>query len=405
MIRCFSDESVDNACGNTSSAELFQYADGPELESTFPLYQAPEPGQLAVYLGHKELVKARVIRIQIETQSDLIDGLHFRRKGRTDLHGKMNYNIMNDILKKKKIAVLYGGTSGEREVSLRSGKKMFDSIVSQGLDAVLIDTKDDFIPSLKDKKIDLACIALHGRGGEDGSIQGLLEILGIQYTGSKVMASAVGMDKVASKKMWISAGVPTPKYLAVDKNSDIKQQAEKILGCFPLPYVVKPNSEGSSLGITIVKDPSDLEKVLAETVEKYGDVFIEEFIRGCEGTVGILGTEPDLTALPILELCPKAEFYDYKAKYTKGMTEFIVPARLPKLVYLRAQETAIKAFRAIGCQGFARVDIIVDRDGTPFVTEVNTIPGMTDLSDLPAQAKAAGISYDELVIKILESAL
>ena len=312
---------------------------------------------------------------------------------------------MDDILKKKKIAVLYGGASGEREVSLRSGKKVFDSIISQGLDAVLIDTKEDFIPVLKKEKTDLACIVLHGRGGEDGSIQGLLEVLGIPYTGSKVMASAIGMDKVASKKMWISAGVPTPKFIEIDKNSEIAAQAKKILGCFPLPYVVKPNCEGSSLGITIVRDPAELEKVLAETVEKYGDVFIEEFIGGCEGTVGVLDSSKGLEALPILELVPKAEFYDYNAKYTQGMTEFIIPARLSKLVYQRAQETALEAFKAISCRGFARVDIIVDRDGTPFVTEINTIPGMTDLSDLPAQAKAAGISYDELVVRILESAL
>ncbi len=307
--------------------------------------------------------------------------------------------------KNKKIAVLCGGISGEREVSLRSGKRVFDSLVSQGLDAVMIDTKEDFIPRLKHEKVELACIMLHGTYGEDGAIQGLLEILGIPYTGSKVLASALGMNKIASKRVWDALNIPTPKYVVIDGSSDIDAQCKKIEKYFPFPLVVKPASEGSSLGVTILKDPEKFADVVKDTVQKYGESFIEEFIEGVQITVGILETGQDIKALPVLELRPKTDFYDYSAKYTKGMTEFIIPAGLPKQVYQHAQSVALESFRSLGCRGFARIDMIVDKDGVPYVHDANTIPGMTDLSDLPAQAAADGMSYDELVLRILESAL
>ncbi|MCX5749553.1 MAG: D-alanine--D-alanine ligase [Candidatus Saganbacteria bacterium] len=307
--------------------------------------------------------------------------------------------------KNKKIAVLYGGISGERDVSLRSGKKVHESLVSQGLDAFLVDTKEEFISELRNKKPDIACIMLHGRYGEDGSIQGLLEILGIPYTGSKVLASAVGMNKAASKKIWMSCGIPTPKFIEIDKEKDIPVQCDRVSTTFPVPLVVKPVSEGSSLGVTIIHEKDKLFGTVESTVKEFGDVFIEEYIAGVQVTVGILGTGENARALPVLELVTKSVFYDYAAKYTSGMTEFVIPARLPKPVYQRVQKTALDAYRSIGCAGFARVDMIVDSDGTPYVHDANTIPGMTDLSDLPAQAASGGISYDELVLRILESAL
>ncbi len=307
--------------------------------------------------------------------------------------------------KNKKIAVLCGGISGEREVSLRSGKRVFDSLISQGLDAVMIDTKEDFIPRLKQEKAELACIMLHGTYGEDGAIQGLLEILGIPYTGSKVLASALGMNKIASKRVWESLGIPTPKYAVIDNSTDVGSRCRELEKVFPFPLVVKPSSEGSSLGVTILKDPAGFAEVVMDTVQKYGEILIEEFISGTQVTVGILESGKEFKALPVLELRPKTDFYDYNAKYTKGMTEFIIPAGLPKQVYLNSQDTALKAFRALGCRGFARIDMIVDKDGVPYVHDANTIPGMTDLSDLPAQAAADGISYDELVLRILESAI
>ncbi len=317
----------------------------------------------------------------------------------------MGVRVLIAKLKNKKIAVLCGGISGERDVSLRSGKRVFDSLVSQGIAAVLIDAKEDFIGRLKQENVDIVCIMLHGTYGEDGSIQGLLEILKIPYTGSKVLASALGMNKVASKRVWRSLNIPTPNFVAVDSSSDIAAQCAGIEKYFPFPLVVKPVSEGSSLGVTILKDNSGFAEIVASTVREFGDVFIEEFIEGTQVTVGLLDTGTGLKALPVLELRPKTDFYDYEAKYTKGLTEFILPAELPKQVHLNCQSTALKAFKALECRGFARIDMIVDKDGVPYVHDANTIPGMTDLSDLPAQAAADGISYDELVIHILESAL
>ncbi len=297
-----------------------------------------------------------------------------------------------------------GGRSGEREVSLRSGKKVLDSLKAQGFHAIPIDPDKKLIEKLKKNKIDIAYIMLHGKYGEDGTIQGLLEHFGIPYTGSKILASALAMNKVAAKRIFQAIGVPTPQYMTIDPEKSIKDQCGKIKRIFPFPLVVKPVSEGSSLGVTIVQDENKLEDVLSDTVRKFHDVFIEEFIKGKEVTVGILGKGKDVFALPILELKPKAQFYDFKAKYTAGGTEFILPARLPKDLYKHVQETAVRAHKALGCYGVSRVDIIVRGAHTPFVHEVNTIPGMTDVSDLPAEAKCAGISYDELVVKILESA-
>ena len=309
-------------------------------------------------------------------------------------------------LKNKKIAVLYGGVSNERDVSLRSGKNVFDAIISIGLDAILIDTKDrSFIAKLSDQKIDIACIMLHGRGGEDGSIQGLLEIMGIPYTGSKVLASSVAMNKVASKRIWDAVGVPTPKYKVIDNEMNLNDQCEKIQKYFPFPLVVKAVSEGSSFGVSIIKKEVQFYETVKKTVEEYEDVFVEEYIRGKEVTTGILGTGASAKALPVLELKPNSDFYDYKAKYTAGGTKFIIPAHLSKAVYNKTQRVALKAYKSLGCSGFARIDAIIDKDGVPYVHDANTIPGMTDLSDLPAQAKAEGISYEELVLYILASAL
>lgn len=313
--------------------------------------------------------------------------------------------VLIEKFKNKKIAVLCGGVSGEREVSIRSGKRVFDSLISQGLDAVMIDTKEDFIPRLKQEKVELACIMLHGTYGEDGAIQGLLEILGIPYTGSKVLASALGMNKIASKRVWESLDIPTPKYAAIDNTMDVEAKCRELEKIFPFPLVVKPSSEGSSLGVTILKEPVGFADVVRDTVQRYEEILVEEFISGTQITVGILESNKEFKALPVLELRPKTDFYDYNAKYTKGMTEFIIPAGLSRQVYLNSQDTALKAFRALGCRGFARIDMIVDKDGVPYVHDANTIPGMTDLSDLPAQAAADGMSYDELVLHILESAL
>jgi D-alanine-D-alanine ligase len=232
----------------------------------------------------------------------------------------------------------------------------------------------------------------------------MLEVANIPYTGSKVLASALAMNKLAAKRIFDTCNIPTPRYLAIDRQSDLKQEAAKIRRIFPFPLVVKPVSEGSSLGISIVKAEDNLEKVLEKTVHDYQDIFIEEYVKGREVTVGIIGRADDLQALPVLELVPRRDFYDYEAKYTAGLTQFILPARLPKALYRKTQDVALAAHRALGCYGVSRVDIIVAGDQTPYVHEVNSIPGMTEHSDLPAEAKQAGLSFDELAVKILESA-
>ncbi|OGB87262.1 hypothetical protein A3H38_03230 [candidate division WOR-1 bacterium RIFCSPLOWO2_02_FULL_46_20] len=303
-------------------------------------------------------------------------------------------------LKDKRICVLMGGRSGEREVSLRSGKKVFDSLKKQGFNVISSDLDDDLIGKLKAERVDVVYIALHGRFGEDGIVQGMLELAGFPYTGSKVLASALAMNKLAAKRVFNSVDIPTPHYMEVDFRGNLEKEIARIIKVFRFPLVLKPVSEGSSLGVSLIKKADQLENILAETIARHGEVFIEEFIRGCEVTVGILGNQ----ALPILELVPKNEFYDYQAKYTEGLTEFILPARLEPAVYQKTQAVALAAHRALGCCGVSRVDIKVGLDNTPCVLDVNTIPGMTDRSDLPAAAAHAGISFGELVLKILESA-
>ena len=307
-------------------------------------------------------------------------------------------------LKDKRICVLMGGRSGERDVSLRSGKRVLGSLQKQGFNAVSMDLEDDLISKLKQEKIDVVYIALHGRFGEDGVVQGLLEMVNIPYTGSKVLASALAMNKLASKRVFDAVGIPTPHYIEIDIFSNVKREAERIKRIFPAPFVLKPTSEGSSLGVTLIKETTNFHDILEKTVAEFKDVFIEEYIKGTEVTVGVLGTNSDLQALPILELVPKNEFYDYHAKYTAGMTEFILPARLSDPLTKKVKEIALMAHRVLGCYGVSRVDMIVGPDHIPYVHEVNSIPGMTDRSDLPASAAEAGISFDELVVKILESA-
>jgi D-alanine-D-alanine ligase len=307
-------------------------------------------------------------------------------------------------LKDKKICVLMGGRSGEREVSLRSGKKVFDSLKNQGFNVISMDLEDDLVSRLKQEKIDVVYNILHGRFGEDGTVQGLLEMAKIPYSGSKVLASALAMNKLASKRVFDAVGIPTPRYLEVDASSNLKKEAKRIAKNFPLPLVLKPTSEGSSLGVTLIKQKEDIERVLEKSIAEFKDVFVEEYIKGREVTVGVLGRNSDVMALPILELVSKNEFYDFEAKYTEGMTEFVLPARLSKSLTSKTQEIGLNAHRALGCYGVSRVDIIIGPDNVPYVHDVNTIPGMTDRSDLPAEAAHAGISFDELVVKILESA-
>jgi D-alanine-D-alanine ligase len=308
------------------------------------------------------------------------------------------------VLKKKRIGVLWGGTSREREVSLRSGKNVLVALQRRGLDAVGIDVDAEIARNLRNKKIEVAFVVLHGKPGEDGTIQGMLELMGIPYAGSGVLASALALNKLASKKIFCQEGITTPPYAFLPRNDSTSiPSLTKRLG---LPLVIKPLEEGSSYGVAILHKSREIVPSLRKQHREYGDLLAEKFIPGMNATVGILGCGLTTRALPVLELVPKKEFYDLEAKYTPGLTEFVIPARLPKRLYQELQDQALSAHHALGCHGFSRVDAIVDmKKGKAYILEVNTIPGMTNLSDLPAEAKAAGISYDDLVLEMLESAL
>lgn len=303
-------------------------------------------------------------------------------------------------LGRRRVGVLMGGWSAEREVSLRSGAKVLDSLRRQGFDAVGIDISRDFAAEIARAGIGLAVVMLHGRPGEDGTIQGYLELAGIPYTGSGVAASAVGMDKRLSKTLFERAGIPTPEFVAVGAGESIAPALVRAERAFGFPMVVKPAAEGSSVGVEILRGRRGA-LAACRRARRHGDVLLERFVAGMEATVGIVGCE----VMPILELVPRRRFYDYEAKYTKGATEFILPARLSPRVARRTSELALRAHNLLGCRDFSRVDFIVEAGRRPLALEVNTLPGMTDISDLPAEAAAAGVGYDELVLRILAGAL
>lgn len=297
-----------------------------------------------------------------------------------------------------------GGTSREREVSLRSGKNVLAALERKGFDAVGLDVDANIALALRKQKIEVAFVVLHGKPGEDGTVQGLLELMGIPYTGSGILASALALNKLASKKIFREEGIPTPPYAFLPKNNSTPMTA--ITQRLGFPLVVKPLEEGSSYGVVILRKAKEVVPALRKQHREYGDLLAEKYISGMTVTVGILGCGTGTRALPVLELVPKNAFYDLEAKYTPGLTEFIIPARLPQRHYRELQEQALRAHHTLNCHGFSRVDAIVDTKlGKPFILEVNTIPGMTNLSDLPAEANAAGISYDVLVLEMLESAL
>lgn len=293
-----------------------------------------------------------------------------------------------------KVAVLFGGKSGEREVSIKSGSAVLAALQRQGVNAHAFDPAERPLHDLE--SFDVAMINLHGRFGEDGAMQGALELLGIPYTGSGVMASAIGMDKWRTKMVWSAAGVSTPAFELVKADSDFAA-IEKKLG---LPLFVKPANEGSSIGISKVKQAGGLKAAYELAAKSDPLVIAEQYVGGGEYTVGILGNQ----ALPIVRIVPKNEFYDFEAKYLRDDTEYLCPCGLSAEKEAQIQQEALQAFNAIGCSGWGRVDFLMDEAGKHYFLEVNTSPGMTDHSLVPMAAKAAGISFDELVIRILELA-
>lgn len=301
-----------------------------------------------------------------------------------------------------RIGVLMGGPSSERDISLKSGQAVCEALRQSAVDALPIDIKTsdrrENISLINSRKIDCAFIALHGFFGEDGQIQGILDTLGIQYTGSGKLASELAMNKVASRKIFAGAGLAVPRYRLINKTSYKKGGFRE--PDFKLPWVIKPCGHGSSVGLSIVDKREDFEKGLKTAFAFDKDVLVEEYLRGRELTVGILDEE----ALPVIEIVPKNRFFDYQAKYTAGMTDYILPAQLEDYVAEGTQKAALCAHQLLGCSGCSRVDIILAEDNTPVVLELNSIPGLTAASLLPKAARFIGIEFSQLCLRLIRSA-
>ena len=295
-------------------------------------------------------------------------------------------------LKNKKIGVLCGGTSSEREISLMSGKAVYEAIKKLGFDVVLIDVDKNVATKLIKERIQIAYVILHGAMGEDGTIQGMLEIMGIAYTGCRVFSSSASIDKIISKKMFEYAKIPTAKWFTIEKNKPFDMPK--------FPVVVKPASQGSAIGVSIVKNKKEFKKAVKLAFSFEDRVLVEQYIKGMEITVGVLNGKP----LPVIEIVPKGKFYDFKSKYTLGQSTHIIPARLPNKVLKKAQDIALKIFSEFMCNGICRVDMIVDKKNSIYVLELNTLPGMTKTSLFPDAAKYIGMSFENLVLEILKSA-
>jgi D-alanine-D-alanine ligase len=293
-------------------------------------------------------------------------------------------------MKEKKIGVLMGGKSSEREISLKSGKAILQSLIRSGYNAVGIDAEHNLVDSLKKNKVQVVFIALHGRWGEDGTVQGLLEMMGIPYTGSGVLGSAIAMDKAIMKMLLDRMGLPTPAY-------EVCYAGDKVR--FPVPFVVKPANEGSTIGISIVRKNGEKDGAIKNALKYDKKVLIEKYIQGEEITVGIANNE----VLPVIQVKPLKGFYDFEAKYTKGMTEYIIPAKISKKVEKKAQDYAITVYKAFGLSGCARIDMMVD-EGIPLIIDINTSPGMTETSLVPKAWEYLDRSFDDLVDEIIKGA-
>ena len=295
-----------------------------------------------------------------------------------------------------KIVVLAGGPSSERDISIKSGKAVYNALKKKGQSVDFLDVKDDFRASLEAKDPDIVFIALHGRFGEDGTVQAMLEEMRIPYTGSGVEASRLAMDKVASRRIFTRNGILAPRFRVLAKSQD----PESVLKDFKIPFVIKPRNEGSSIGLSVVRDKSQI-NIALEKAFKYSDmILIEEYIHGRELTVGILENK----ALPVIEIMARNQIYDYEAKYEDKDTAYLVPADLEEEKRKRAQGYAVKAHNALNCADFSRVDMRMDKNGSIFTLEINTIPGLTERSLLPKAARAAKINFEDLCMKLIELA-
>ena len=310
------------------------------------------------------------------------------------------------LLTRARIGVLMGGQSAERDVSLRTGTAVHRSLVRRGYNAVTIDVGPTLYQDLRDQKIDVVFLALHGPGGEDGAIQGFLETLGIPYTGSGIQASAIGMHKVTTKTLLTSARIPVPAGTVVKRGAKASQATVMKAAKLRWPVVVKPASQGSTIGVTIVRKPAQWRDALALAHRYDVDAMVEAYIPGHEVTVPVIERhEGSPLVLPAVEIVAPGGFYDFSAKYESGKTQYLCPAPLTRSVTRQIQALALRTYEVLGCEGAARVDFRITLRGRPVVLEINTVPGMTETSLLPMAAAQAEIDYDELTERILESAL
>jgi len=301
-----------------------------------------------------------------------------------------------DVKQTGKVAVLMGGLSAEREISLQSGNAVLAALKSRGVDAHGIDVNENIVSELSNGNYQAVFIMLHGRGGEDGTIQGLLELMGLPYTGSGVMASSLAMDKLKTKQIWLASGLPTPEFCILDS----EQSCEKAIEILGLPLIVKPVLEGSSIGMSKVEHKEELIPAWQKATQCGGTVIAERWIDGDEYTAALLGDQ----VLPMIRLKTPHKFYDYDAKYEATDTQYICPCGLPEASEEEFSQLIKQAFDAVNASSWGRVDFIVDRNNQPWLIEVNTVPGMTSHSLVPMAAKQAGLSFDELVIRILSMA-
>jgi D-alanine-D-alanine ligase len=308
---------------------------------------------------------------------------------------------------KAKIAVLMGGRSLERSVSLKSGKRISRALGERGYSVLELDVDETLVPRLMSEKPDLVYIALHGKGGEDGTIQELLEILGIPFTGPGPLPSIIGFNKVLSKELFIATGIPTPRYFTLSSSALEETGASALLPTvfdqLGSPLVVKPSAQGSALGVRIVKEPGDLGPAIIEALGYDERVLIEEYIGGTEIALSVIGDDSPET-LPAVEVVPEGGFFDFDARYTAGKTEYFVPARLSDEVAAEAARLAVEAHKLLRCKDLSRVDMIV-KDDVPYVLELNISPGMTETSLLPLAAEAAGMNFADLVERLAGMAL
>jgi len=305
-----------------------------------------------------------------------------------------------------KVAVLMGGASAEREVSLMSGAGVLQALLSKGVDAHAFDPAERDLSDLKREGFARCFVALHGRLGEDGTVQGALELLGIPYTGSGVMASAISMDKVMTKRIWISEGIPTPRYQLLRRGAFERRQVIEVPDALGLPVIVKPAREGSSLGVTKVMGYSGMTAAVDAASQLDDDILCEQCIEGDEVTCPVLGTGDSARALPVIRIVAPEGKYDYQNKYFTDSTQYLVPANLPAGEEDAIQALVLKAYRVLDCRGWGRVDVMIDgKTRQPYLLEINTSPGMTGHSLVPMSAKAAGISYEDLCVSLLEQTM